>query len=232
MVTVDPATVDTLFCESIAGRGTVIAGLSGWERQQQGGMFMAVQELRASRRKTSKPADYVLALFPTFNWYTVPDNARNRSVGWLFADAVGQFERSRGTAVLFPTVDGIFGTREGVAAGGLCQAPENTFDVFCCLTTIEHWERNGDGAWVNEAGTAEVVEWDVSAEQTRWKEQVRSVCIHRHLEYSSLERLFAFEALEGELVLTNEEKDALREYVLSRSPVLLSELPDRDRVIE
>jgi hypothetical protein len=235
MVIVDPPKVITIFRELVAARGTIISELSGWQRQQRGGMHMAVKELRAARRKTSKPADYVLALFPTFDWYRVPQNARNQSVVSLLDDAICQFETKKGTTTLFPTMDGIFGRRDDMFRGGLNGHPQNTFDVYCCLTTIGHWERNhagNVGAGVNEGSQVEVVEWDVGVEENVWKEQVDSVCIHRRLEYDSLERWFAYEALEEELTVTGDEIYALREYVLSRNPIPLAKLPHRDKVIE
>lgn len=55
-----------IFIELAAARSSPITGLGGRQRQQEGGLAMALRELRAARRVTRKSQDFVLALFPTF----------------------------------------------------------------------------------------------------------------------------------------------------------------------
>ncbi|KAF5263358.1 hypothetical protein FOXYS1_5895 [Fusarium oxysporum] len=47
-----------------------------------------------SRRKTTKPRDFVLAIFPQFEWYQKPDKATQMAFGEIFADATKQWQRS------------------------------------------------------------------------------------------------------------------------------------------
>jgi len=108
MVMLEHDVMCKIFIELIAARGTPIAGLVGRERQRAGGLVLALRELRAARRATKKSQDYVLALFPTFDWYDVPELARTRSTFDLLSDALCQFERSNNRVVLRPTMDGIF----------------------------------------------------------------------------------------------------------------------------
>ncbi|KFZ00933.1 hypothetical protein V501_10345 [Pseudogymnoascus sp. VKM F-4519 (FW-2642)] len=45
-----------------------------------------------SSRETTKARDFVLALFPSYSWYTIPPNVRDMKFGELWVDCVTQFQ--------------------------------------------------------------------------------------------------------------------------------------------
>lgn len=53
---------------------------------------LLMQQLRSSLRTTSKSRDYILAVFPQFEWYTVPDSVSEMKFGDLYVDLSRQLE--------------------------------------------------------------------------------------------------------------------------------------------
>lgn len=223
-----------IMIELIAARSKPIAGLLGRQRQRAGGLVMAFRELRAARRTTKRAQDYVLALFPTFDWHRVPDSARTRSSYELLYDALQQFESSNDRIVLRPTMDGIFSSERSQARReqeNMFQSLKNTFDFFSTFSTIGHCRRGTDGS-VDLIATrsADLNEWpDSEIDEERWLCTLADIRGREPL--TSSERYFAYEALEIELDLSPDESFALREFLLPGDASPLASLPDRAAVI-
>jgi hypothetical protein len=234
MVELQYALMCKIIIELIAARSMPIVGLSGRARQRAGGLVMAFSELRAARRITKKSQDYVLALFPTFDWYRVPDSARTRSSYDLLSDALQQFESSNDYIVLRPTMDGIFSLERSQSRReqeNMFQSPKNSFDFFSTLSTIGHCKRGTDGsAHLITTSSADLTEWpDLEIDEESWSRTLADICIPEPI--MSQERYLAYEALEIELDLSPDESSALREFLLPRNAAPLASLPDRAAVI-
>ncbi|KAK5113152.1 hypothetical protein LTR85_010970 [Meristemomyces frigidus] len=234
MVTSKDDVMCTLFIELAAARGVEVAGLEGRVRQRNGGLVMALRELRAARRVSTKSKDYVFALFPTFGWYVVPELARAYLTLELLGDALRQFERSEGQVVLRSTMDGIFPpalARSPTGQASNFEDPHSSYDFFSTMTTIGHCQRQADGS-VNliATGPAELVEWVSAADRATWTATLSAVCIDQAVQIHQ-ERHFAMEALEKECGISGDEQWALREFVITRNVTPLAALEDRRMVI-
>jgi len=223
-----------LLLEMIAARGRRMIDLPGLGLQQIRGLHSALSELRVARRRTSKPRDYVLALFPTFPWYQVPEDARQQELESLLNDALKQFENTRHCTILPITRS----WRIPYVAPRLTQenvrlAPDHTFDIFSRFATIEHCRRSSQSnprSWLNEEARVSIIDWNLGV----WLDVLSSVCIGHTLQYNSLERYAALEALleENQGNISLEQQDALREFVLCRNPIPLSLVEEREDVIK
>jgi hypothetical protein len=222
-----------VFIELAAARGSPITGLGGRQRQQEGGLVMALRELRAARRVTRKSQDYVLALFPTFAWYVVPEAARTHSTIHLLRDALCQFESVTKQVVMRPTMDGIFqserlGTR--TEQEKMFRDPRDSFEFFSTMTTVGEHERQVDGSVkLVPCGVGQLIEWTLDVDLEDWTQILSAVCIEKNLR--SLERQYAMEALAEELQMTEHYRSALWGFMVGRHTDLLAALPDRKTVV-
>lgn len=102
------ALMEDLVDEMIRGSGRQINNLDGHARQLAGGIKMAMNELRAVKRVCTKEIDHIMALMPTFPWYTIPTSLVRDDllqVVVLLEDALRQSRLKDGQCVLSSIVD-------------------------------------------------------------------------------------------------------------------------------
>lgn len=192
---------------------------------------MAFRELRGARRTTKRSQDYILALFPTFDWYLVPESPRTRSTFDLLSDAFRQFERSNRRVILRPTMNGIFllpRYQSEARLEHMFREPANSFDFFSTFTSIGHCQRRPDGSVdLLTSDPVELVEWDIASDHATWVKTLSDVCLPQNFERSA-----AMEALTKEQSMTPDERSAIVEFVRRGNAALLAKLKNRQTVVE
>jgi hypothetical protein len=108
-----------------------------------GSRYSPIDKAWRSGRETTKPRDYVLAVFPDLEGYTVPANARDLSFAHLIKDAIQQLPQLKFLAKL--VVKLTRGTLDARKSNDSCilpfipQAPLNITEAYDTFSIIPRW---------------------------------------------------------------------------------------------
>ena len=91
------------------------------------GKYLPFTAAWRSARRTTKERDYVLAVMPDVEGYTVPPNAREYSFKWLFANAFDQFRNSLNLSLISKVPRGMM--EIGTTGSGMPWITTAPFDI-------------------------------------------------------------------------------------------------------
>lgn len=158
--------------------GRPVANLPGLQRQQQGDLYMAMNELRASRRETKWWTDHVVAVMTAFPWYTAP--TMNRRDNTLVVSHLRSAFRTRASVQATDVFSPAVPLSTIVNSAAYVVSPStgcSTFDLYCGFANTTSCRSAEDGSlWIEMLVGAQVElhDWSI-ADPIAWASQTMAI---------------------------------------------------------
>lgn len=122
--------------------------------------YSPIDEAWRSSRITTKPRDYVLAIFPDIKGYRIPPNARGLAFRQLLLDAIVQLGRESSSPIVFKVLNSLVNSEDDDHSGAvpfLLEQPDSISEAFDTFAVLDSEPRDAKNPTYSVESDSEIV---------------------------------------------------------------------------